>query len=354
MLSYHPNFFSLFLSVGNIFKFKSKSFQKESLNHSNFFVPYLKGDDDHILQIDYQNINERLEVYNDTLKVDIRNSYFYDIINQGSNGGAVYYNTTRGTLNIENSIFRNCQASEYGGVLFMLSSQTSECSLSFVCGINYKTSSAGQFDYIYLKNSSIINYIQSSMVITTSTNESAYYTMYHRYYNMTYSNINISGNYCQEKSVIYDFPNNRLNMEYSSIRNNTAFGSNCLLLQIVGSRKYIQYCDIIENRQYSSLSGIFETIGVVTISNSNIIDNDIGSGYIFWVVLGSVICNNCYVPSDQREIHGYAEFNNCDETINLTLQKSICTIQSKQISHETSILLAKRLFSQAKYHFMMR
>ena len=283
----------------------------------------LKKADNQIIQVYEKNRTVRLVVDSEISEVDIKNSYFYNIINQGSNGGAIYYTTTSGTLNIENTNFLNCQASGNGGVLYMKSSQTSECSLSFVCGLNYKTSSTGQFDYIYLTTSSNINYIQSSMVITTSTNENAKYTMYHKYKIMTYSNINISGNHCEQGCVTYDYPYTQCNIEYSSIRKNIADDKSCLWL-LENANKNIKYCNVIENKQEDSVYSIFETYGPVIIACCNIISNDEGSGYIFYVNTGTVTCNNCYIPSNQRSKYGTVYFNYCNSATNINVHK--CTI----------------------------
>jgi hypothetical protein len=229
----------------------------------------------------------------------------FESITSGSNGGALFCSTSVTYLLVESSSFISCKTSDSnGGAIYFKNTNNGESVLYEVCGYDCystRTSSDGQFSYIYVNNGiSSKNYVNySSITRCVIDNSGSYYMLYHYYGNICCPSVNISMNKCYSRSGFYGCPFSDSNsvtcsLSYSSFADNVANWYGCIKLWTSGAKYEIKSCNILRNTQGSlDTYGIFRTYGNTMILDSCILENK--ANCIFFIDSYTVTLSNCTV-----------------------------------------------------------
>ena len=235
--------------------------------------------------------------YTDNLHINISKNFwiyecrFANIENTDVPGSCICKDSSSNTtLLVEHSSFNTCSSSFYGGAIYF--SDEGQCVLSSVCGVKCK---AGERD--------------SSVTLTKK--EHSWTTLELREGDPSCKGVNVSNNEVGDISGILILHPTTCSISFSSFRNNKANGWICLACD----REFpvINYTNIIENNQQSSSYGIIEAglSSHLTMTHCSVYGNcQIGSGTVFHIYDGSIICIDCSISDDQKSsTYGSVIFN---------------------------------------------
>jgi hypothetical protein len=288
----------------------------------------------------------------------------------GSDGGALYCNTSVTYLLVESSSFFSCKtSSNIGGAIYFVNTNNGQCVLHKVCGGDccsiIASRSDGQFAYVSVKNdASSKNYVNYSS-ISRCVNDiyDSFHTLWLNYGKIYCPSVNISMNKCYRFTAFYCLPFSDSNSvtgstSYSSFTDNIASDSICISFYRSGSNTEIKCCNVLRNMQgVPSEFGIFYTSGNLIIKDSCILYNS--ANYIFYYTvtlsnctIDKTTCNrNLIIQSTATKsfIHtlNHISVQNChlgyESTATLTSNKQIqcntCKCQQGNFVSLTSILV---------------
>jgi hypothetical protein len=235
----------------------------------------------------YPETNLKTQTYTSRLSYSSTSVYVSNCLfiscSSGSAGGALYCSST--TLLVESSSFFSCTTSDtWGGAIRVSGGQFV---LYEICGYNcYSTYSGstgystGQFAYIYVTNTaSNKNYVNySSIVRCVNQRSDSNDTVYLSNGIVCCPSVNMSMNKCERNSGIRTFPYINSNsvtssLSYSSFVDNNCPGHTCISFSRDGAKYEMKSCNILRNTQSSSSTGIINTIGILNIKDSCILEN---------------------------------------------------------------------------------
>jgi hypothetical protein len=236
-------------------------------------------------------------------------------ITSGSNGGALSCRSSISCLLIESSSFFSCKASNNGGAIYFVNTNSGECVLHELCGYDCGSTSTGNsnglFCYINVKDTaSTKNYINySSISHCGNDNSKPQHPLWYNYGKNCCPSINISMNKCYGRSAIFCYPYYDSNsvtcsLTYSTITDNNSTYTICILFNR-GSAKYeIKSCNILRNTQDRlNYEGIIFTAGNLFIADSCILENR--ANYILYAGSSyyTITLSNCTVDSISSNVN---------------------------------------------------
>jgi hypothetical protein len=244
-----------------------------------------------------------------TSRKTVSNTYVYVLnclFNQcssTSDGGALYCSSVTYLL-VESSSFLSCKTSTSNGAIFFQNTNSGECVLYKVCGINCcSTNTHYQFADIRVKDAaSSKNYINyTSIVRCVNENSNSFSVLYLRYGKFCCPSVNMSMNKCARQTVISCSPFTDSNsvtcsLSYSSFTDNIATQYRCIYTNIGGAKYEMKCCNVLRNTQIGSDSGgIISLHGNMKIEDSCILENN--ANYIFYSFSSSYTftLSNCTV-----------------------------------------------------------
>jgi hypothetical protein len=253
-------------------------------------------------------------------------------ITSSEEGGALYCNSSDHRLLIEQSSFISCMTSEgHGGGIHFLSAVSGECALLRVCAYNCSAvksgDSYGQFAWITIKSRNHVN--DSSIIRTLTKGGRSHCELYLYYANILCPSVNLSNNKCNYYTAMLCFPTSQdtCYISYSSFVNNSAMGGfGCIYLENPDSSKYIDTCNILNNKQHSSNRALIITWGNLLIMDSCILGSN-KDNRVFYEGhhLYKITISNCTIDDDiftESRYYG-----------SITMNKSIESSFVNQLSH---------------------
>jgi hypothetical protein len=238
-----------------------------------------------------------------------QNVYVHDCFFQSclssSDGGALSCDSSIYKLLIHQTSFISCQtSSSNGGGIYFYSQTNGQCIMSKVCGYNCSSFYRGQFIYTHM-NSNSINYKNhandTSITRSLGTDTSSRITLDLYYGNILCPSVNLTNNICYYHTALLCAPtsSDTCRISYSSIVNNTANDNTCIYFYNSATSHYVESCNILNNNQTSSSSGIIYSNTNVNFKDSCIFGND-KINNIFYVSSSSykITISNCTIDDD--------------------------------------------------------
>ena len=184
------------------------------------------------------------------------------------------------TILIEQCYFSSITSNNYGGAI--LCQNIENCVIASVCGVRCGTPDYGQFAYVHVISlQTCKNQIYHSSI--TLTQSRGCYTLRHNSGNASCYGVNVSHNNVQQVSgiLIYE-PKTTAKISFSSFRNNTA-DPNYICLYCHTNQHFIDYTNVIENKQMSPDDGIIyaESNARMIMNHCSVYGNDPGPGKVF-------------------------------------------------------------------------
>ena len=209
-----------------------------------------------------QNPNKRIT--KSYFQTYIYNSIFTSLFFNG-NGGAISYNNVIIELLIENCIFFECGANDFGGAISFLCSNNGGCVLNKVCGfqcyiLNTNNMQGGQFSFINTNNNKINEvHFTSITKCYNSTIGSKNNVILLKSGEQIIKNLNSSSNSLMRYSGFSIHQSVSSNISFCTIINNKV--SNEIVLWFYQGIHNVYYLNIIKNNSPSW--------GIVTLDGTN-------------------------------------------------------------------------------------
>ena len=248
----------------------------------------------------------------------IKSSYFKGLSYSSGNGGALYV-TSITKLLIELSMFIECEASGYGGCIYM---SGGNCILYMVCGVK-SSISGGQGVFLETTGMKMTNVIETT--VTHCECSSGGYPVDPHGGTILCKSVNLSQNHCYRCSALYCYPTSNgqnivCSLCYSSLSNNTADDSNFLMFEDFNGAYYeVNNTNIINNKQIGSTYGLIRVTGTTTMKHVSILGNT-GSP----IFSGSITLINCATQTTsgvttQSPTESFLNYNTLYEQVSVSL-----------------------------------
>jgi hypothetical protein len=246
------------------------------------------------------------EYTNRRIDTSTSNVYVHNCVFNGctssSNGGAILCSSSVLRLLVEQSSFISCKASNRnGGAIYFYNTASGECVLSRVCGFDCLTTNSsggtGQLGYSYVKNNinSRNHFNDSSITHSLNGDRKSYDAFRLCNGNILCPSVNVTSIICYQYITLDCHPTSlgMCCLSYNSIVNNTASDFNIIWFSGSSSPFYIDTCNVLNNKQTSSSSGIIFAQGNLLIKDSCILGNSEEKTIFYAYTSSSITVSNC-------------------------------------------------------------
>ena len=175
--------------------------------------------------------------------INISNCFFSRISLYNGDGGVINVNGGSYSMNVNNSMFYNCIANNYGAIYFY----STNSYLRMICA---NRCSASWFHFVYLKTSQMNQFEYISVSKCTESNP-GYYSFGLSLGNQNVDYTNSSMNNAFWGSGIYTWSPSSYNSSYCTFSNNKVSDKYCICLGSTSGIIYMSYANIVYNNSPS-------------------------------------------------------------------------------------------------------